>query len=60
MKYSVILGTRPEIIKLSGVIRYLEKENKDFFIIHSNQHYSENLDAVFFKELELNKPKYNC
>ncbi len=59
MKYSVVLGTRPETIKLSGVIRYLEKENKDFFIIHSNQHYSENLDAVFFKELELNKPKYN-
>ena len=59
MNYSLILGTRPEIIKLSGIIRFLESQNENFFIIHSNQHYSENLDSVFFKELGLTKPKYN-
>ena len=59
MRYSIILGTRPEIIKLSGIIRYLTSTNKDFFIIHTNQHYSENLDAIFFRELGLLKPKYN-
>ena len=59
MNYSLILGTRPEIIKLSGIIRFLEIQNENFFIIHSNQHYSENLDSVFFKELGLTKPKYN-
>ena len=59
MRYSIILGTRPEIIKLSGIIRYLSSTNKDFFIIHTNQHYSENLDAIFFRELGLLKPKYN-
>jgi UDP-N-acetylglucosamine 2-epimerase (non-hydrolysing) len=59
MKYCIVLGTRPEIIKQSSIIRFLNKEKKDFFIIHSNQHYSENLDKVFFNELELTEPKYN-
>ena len=59
MKYCIVLGTRPEIIKQSSIIRFLHKENKDFFIIHTNQHYSENLDRVFFNELELTLPKYN-
>ena len=59
MKIAVILGTRPEIIKLSGIIRYCESENLDYFIIHSNQHYDSELDEIFFKELELPKPKYN-
>lgn len=59
MKISIILGTRPEIIKLSPIIRECQKQQLDFFIIHTNQHYSENMDAVFFKELELPQPKYN-
>jgi len=58
-KIGIILGTRPEIIKLSPIIRECQKQNIDFFIIHSNQHYSENMDAIFFKELELPHPKYN-
>lgn len=59
MKIAIILGTRPEIIKLSPIIRYCEKEKRDYFIIHTNQHYSENMDKVFFKELNLPTPKYN-
>lgn len=59
MKIAFVLGTRPEIIKLSPVIRECQKQKIDFFLIHSNQHYSENMDAVFFKELELDVPKYN-
>ena len=61
MKIGIVLGTRPEIIKLSPVIRELEKlkENIDYFVVHTNQHYSENLNRVFFKELNLPEPKYN-
>lgn len=59
MKICIILGTRPEIIKLSPVISELKKQKIESFIIHSNQHYSENMDAIFFKELELDPPKYN-
>lgn len=58
-KIAFILGTRPEIIKLCPVIRECATRHIDHFIIHSNQHYSENMDAVFFKELELQAPKYN-
>jgi UDP-N-acetylglucosamine 2-epimerase (non-hydrolysing) len=58
-KICFILGTRPEIIKLSPVIRECVSQKIDHFIIHSNQHYSENMDAIFFKELELEPPKYN-
>ncbi len=59
MKVAIVLGTRPEIIKMAPIIRLLQKKNMDFFIAHSNQHYSKNLDEIFFKELQLTKPKYN-
>lgn len=58
-KVCFILGTRPEIIKLSPVIRECVNQKIDHFIIHSNQHYSKNMDDVFFKELELEPPKFN-
>lgn len=59
MKIAIILGTRPEIIKMSPIIRILEKKKINYFIIHSNQHYSKNMDAIFFEELQLPKPQYN-
>jgi len=58
-KIGIILGTRPEIIKLSSIIRYCKENKFSYFIIHTNQHYSENMDAIFFKELDLPKSKYN-
>lgn len=58
-KIGIILGTRPEIIKLSSIIRYCKENKSSYFIIHTNQHYSENMDAIFFKELDLPKSKYN-
>ncbi len=59
MKVSVILGTRPEIIKMSPVVRELEKQGLAFSIVHTGQHYSYNLDRIFFQELELPQPRYN-
>ena len=59
MKISIILGTRPEIIKMSSIVRELEKRSLDYFILHTGQHYSYNLDKIFFEELELPLPKYN-
>lgn len=58
-KIAVGLGTRPEIIKMSPVIRELRERRADFFILHTGQHYSYNLDGVFFEQLELPKPSYN-
>ena len=59
MKIAVILGTRPEIIKMSPVIRELEKRQGNYFILHTGQHYSYNLDRVFFEQLKLPQAKYN-
>jgi UDP-N-acetylglucosamine 2-epimerase (non-hydrolysing) len=59
MKIAIILGTRPEIIKMSPVIRELEKRKIDYFILHTGQHYSANLDSIFFQQLNLSQPKYN-
>lgn len=59
MKICIILGTRPEIIKMAPVINECRKRHLNFFILHTNQHYSENLDKIFFKELRLPFPKYN-
>jgi UDP-N-acetylglucosamine 2-epimerase (non-hydrolysing) len=59
MKVSLVLGTRPEIIKLSSVIRELERLGLDYFVLHTGQHYSYNMDKVFFEQLELPEAKYN-
>ena len=56
---AIILGTRPEIIKMSPIIRECERQGLDYFILHTGQHYSYNLDRIFFDELELPAPKYN-
>jgi UDP-N-acetylglucosamine 2-epimerase (non-hydrolysing) len=59
VKISIILGTRPEIIKMSPIVREAEKEGLEFFILHTGQHYSYNMDQVFFEQLKLPQPKYN-
>jgi len=64
MKIAIIIGTRPEIIKMSPVIRECEKRKKsssdfDYFILHTGQHYSYNMDKVFFNQLNLPEAKYN-
>lgn len=59
MKISVVLGTRPEIIKMSPVIKELQEKRLDFFVLHTGQHYSYRLDKVFFEQLELPRPQYN-
>jgi len=59
MKIVIVLGTRPEIIKMAPIIRELERRGEDYFILHTGQHYSYNLDKVFFEQLELPQPRYN-
>lgn len=56
---AVILGTRPEIIKMSPIIRECEARNLDYFILHTGQHYSYEMDQAFFEDLGLPEPKYN-
>jgi UDP-N-acetylglucosamine 2-epimerase (non-hydrolysing) len=57
MKIITILGTRPEIIKLSPLIPLLDREF-NHKIIHTGQHYSYTMDKVFFEDLEVRDCDY--
>lgn len=50
---TIVLGTRPEIIKMAPVVRACEKMGVDYEIIHTGQHYSYEMDRTFFEQLEL-------
>ena len=58
-KVCVVLGTRPEIIKLSSILRHLPNSGLDFDLVHTGQHYSYEMDKVFFKELRLPQPNFH-
>lgn len=57
MKVLTIVGTRPEIIKLSRVICELDKF-VDHVLVHTGQNYDYELNEIFFKDLEIRKPDY--
>ena len=54
----IILGTRPELIKLFPLIENLKKNNLKFKIIHTGQHYSKNLNENIIKNLNNIKINY--
>jgi len=53
MTICVVVGTRPEIVKMAPVIHELKTRKIDFAIIHSGQHYNHELSEIFFEELDL-------
>lgn len=56
----IVVGTRPEIIKMAPVIRAVESSDYLFpYIIHTNQHYDDNLSGAFFQDLNLREPDSN-
>lgn len=57
LKVMTIVGTRPEIIKLSRVIAELEKHT-DHVLVHSGQNYDFELNEIFFEQLQIRKPKH--
>jgi UDP-N-acetyl-L-fucosamine synthase len=57
LKIITVVGTRPEIIRLSEVIKLLD-ETFDHVLVHTGQNYDYELNQVFFDELGLRKPDY--
>ena len=57
-KVCVVVGTRPGIVMFSPIIRELQAQGMDFFVIHTGQHYSYNMDRKFFEDLKLEEPHY--
>lgn len=59
LKVMTVVGTRPEIIRLSAVIHTLEKsEAIEHILVHTGQNYDYELNEVFFNDFNLRKPDY--
>ncbi|QEZ90025.1 UDP-N-acetylglucosamine 2-epimerase [Aliarcobacter cibarius] len=59
LKVMTIVGTRPEIIRLSAVIAKLEESNAiEHILVHTGQNYDYELNEVFFNDFNLRKPDY--
>lgn len=59
LKVMTVVGTRPEIIRLSAVIKKLDESNAiDHILVHTGQNYDYELNEIFFKDLDLRKPDY--
>ena len=52
-----VLGTRPEIVKLSPLLPMFDVRFRHV-LVHTGQHYDENMDRIFFRELRLKQPEY--
>ena len=59
LKVMTVVGTRPEIIRLSAVINKLDKsEAIEHILVHTGQNYDYELNEVFFEDFKLKKPNY--
>ena len=59
MKIGIVVGTRPEIIKMAPVVRACIARGVPYLLLHTGQHYSFEMDGVFFQELGLPAPHHN-
>jgi UDP-N-acetylglucosamine 2-epimerase (non-hydrolysing) len=55
----IVIGTRPEIIKMSPIIRECNDKGLEYSVVHTGQHYSYEMDRIFFEQLDLSLPEYN-
>jgi UDP-GlcNAc3NAcA epimerase len=62
LKIATIIGARPQFIKASAISRAIRTEYADHItevLVHTGQHYDENMSKVFFEELDIPQPDYN-
>jgi UDP-N-acetylglucosamine 2-epimerase (non-hydrolysing) len=55
----IVAGTRPEIIKLTPVMKWLDRFGVEYVFIWSGQHYDYKLSKIFFEEFEIPDPHAN-
>lgn len=58
MKIVTVVGARPQFIKAAAGSRQLRKEHQEI-LVHTGQHYDDNMSDVFFREMEIPTPDYN-
>ena len=58
-KILTIVGARPQFVKAAALSRALKKINLEEVLVHTGQHFDENMAEVFFRQMEIPEPKYN-
>lgn len=58
-KIMIVIGTRPEIIKMSPLIREIEKSEIELILVHTGQHYDYELSQIFINSLKLPEISFN-
>jgi UDP-GlcNAc3NAcA epimerase len=62
IKIVTIVGARPQFIKAAAITRLIRENYADQFVeimVHTGQHFDENMSSIFFEELDIPEPKYN-
>jgi UDP-N-acetylglucosamine 2-epimerase (non-hydrolysing) len=59
LRVFIVIGTRPEIVKMAPIVHECERRNIEHFLLHTGQHYSENMSKAFFDDLSLRAPDKN-
>lgn len=59
MRILTVVGIRPDFIRMSQIIRLLDEGGGEHVLAHAGQHYSFNMDRVFFEELGIREPDHN-
>ncbi len=58
-KILTVVGARPQFVKAAALSRALKKLNIEEVLVHTGQHFDENMAEIFFRQMDIPQPKYN-